>query len=151
MKIEFQDCLAGYHKHGISFQYPDFWEMSEQTDGTDILVTVAADDTCFWMIRILPGCPPPPQVVESCLEAFREEYEEVDVSESDVTLAEMPAYARDVDFYCMELMNSAKFRCVRTTDFTLLAWWQGTFHELEQRQPILEHMMNSVRADRVIG
>ena len=151
MTIDFQDCLVPWHNYGIQFSYPGIWEIDEEHDGDDVIVTITANETCFWTLRILPGCPPPPQVVESCVEAFREEYDEIDVDAPSVKLAEMPAYARDVEFFCMELMNKASLRSVRTTDFTLLVWWQGTHHELTENQPMLDHISQSLRADSLLS
>ena len=62
-------------------------------------------------------------------------------------LAEMPAYARDVEFSCYELMNTSSMQSVRTSDFTLLVLWQGADHELEEYRPVLDAMTDSVRAD----
>lgn len=146
MQIDFQDCLVRYEKHGIEFSYPDIWELTEDIDGHDVVLTVSGADTCFWTLRILPACPPPPQVVQSCIEAFQDEYEDVETEETDSKLAEMPAYSRDLAFFCMELMNAVGLRSVRTSEFTLLVWWQGTQHELAESRPILDHMTNSVRA-----
>lgn len=147
MSIDFQDCLVPWHKHGIQFSYPGIWEITEEQDGTDVIITVTCNEGCFWTLRILPGCPAPPHVVESCVEAFQDEYEDVEVQQVDTQLAEMPAYARDLDFFFMELTNSVGLRSVRTSEATLLVWWQGTHHELLEMQPILDHMTRSVRAD----
>ena len=150
MEIDIQNCLVSYSKHGVQFTYPDIWEIDEQTEDDDVLITVSSTGTAFWTLRMLPSCPPPPQVVESCVEAFREEYEDVEVEQIECRLAEMPAYSRDLEFFCLELMNAVGLRSVRTSEFTLLVWWQGTDHELEECRPILDHMTHSVRADSLL-
>ena len=150
MTLNFHDCLVPYQNHGIQFSYPDIWHLTEEMDGMDVIVTVSANETLFWTLRILPACPPPPQVVESCVSAFEEEYDEVEVEESQTQLASMPAYSRDLEFFCMELTNSVGLRSVRTTDFTLLVWWRGTSHELDECQEMLDHMTQSVQADSLI-
>ncbi|APZ91455.1 hypothetical protein [Fuerstiella marisgermanici] len=151
MGIDFQDCLVAYRRHGIRFEYPDIWEITEEAEGGDVLITVASSETCFWTLRILPGCPLPPHVVESCVEAFQDEYDDVEVEEPDASLAGLPACSRNLTFFCLELMNSVGLSSVRTMNFTLLAWWQGTHHELSEAQPMIDHMTNSVRIDSLIG
>lgn len=148
---ELSGCLKRYESHGVLFDYPDFWEMAEQhePDG-DIIVTVSADGTCFWTLRILPSCPAPPDVVRSCVDAFREEYEDVEESPSSQTLAEMPAHTRELNFTCFELINTAVLSSVRTMEFTLLVWWQGTDHELAETRGILDHMTGSLRVISLI-
>lgn len=150
MTIDFQKCLVPYSNHGVQFSYPDIWEIEEETDGTDIVITVSTVGTCFWTLRLLPGCPPPPQAVQSCVEAFREEYDDLEVNEPDCAVAEMPAYSRDLEFVYMELTNTVGLRSVRTTEFTLLIWWQGTDHELAECREMLDHMSNSIRAVTLI-
>ena len=147
MTFDFQDCLIQYTKHGISFSYPDIWELHEEPDGNDVTISLAPCATSFWTLRIMPECPPPRQVVESCIAAFKEEYDDAEVSESNVIISEMPAFSREVEFVCMELTNSVGLASVRTTDFTILVWWQGTDHELEEFRPIFDHMTRSIQID----
>lgn len=145
MNFDFRDCLTEYHSHGVSFSYPGQWTLEEQQDGNDVLLTVSVGNTCFWLLRILPECPPPPQVVDSCVRGFREEYEDVEVEKTEDKLAEMPAVARDLQFFCLELVNSAALRSVRTSTATLLVWWQGTDHELRDVQEQFRFITSSVR------
>ncbi|MEQ9408352.1 MAG: hypothetical protein RIK87_11525 [Fuerstiella sp.] len=150
MNIDFRDCLVTYSNHGISFSYPDIWELTEEQDGDDVLLTVTCNATCFWVVRLIPACPPPPQVVDSCVDAFEQEYEDLEIETPDASLAEMPACARDLQFFCVELMNSVGLRSVRTSDFTVLVWWQGTHHELGDFQQMLDHMTESLRLDSLL-
>lgn len=150
MTIELKDCLAHYKDHGVVFVYPDIWQLQEQMDDEDVIIQVSASETCFWTLRILPGCPAPPQVVNSCVTAFEEEYDDLEVAETSCSLAEMPAFSRDLDFFCLELTNSVGLRSVRTNDFTLLVWWQGTQHELAEFRPIIEQMTLSVRTEQLM-
>ena len=150
MPIDFQDCLVRYSNHGIQFDYPDIWAIEEQAADGDVLITVSGSETCFWTVRIMASCPPPPQVVESCVTAFEEEYEDAEVEQIEGKLAEMPAVARHVTFFCMDLMNAANLRSVRTSEFTLLVWWQGTHHELAENQPILDHLTHSLRSQQLL-
>ncbi|MEJ7590568.1 MAG: hypothetical protein WKF77_03410 [Planctomycetaceae bacterium] len=145
MSLNDASCLVPYEGHGITFEYPGYWEISEEVDDTDVLITVLTDNSCFWALRILHGCPRPDEVVNSCIEAFKEEYDEAEVTESGGVLAEMPAFCREVEFSCFELLNSVALSSVRSSKMTLLVWWQGTDHELESTRPILDRMTQSVR------
>ena len=145
MSLNEATCLVAYEGHGITFEYPGYWELSEEVDDTDVLITVASDFSCFWALRILHGCPRPDEVVNSCVDAFKEEYDDPEVTEIGGVLAEMPAFCREVEFSCFELLNSVALRSVRSSKMTLLAWWQGTDHELESTRPILDRITQSVR------
>lgn len=139
------ELLATWQGHGVCFQYPDIWELTEDVDGDDVIVTVAADDSCFWILRILAESPRPSDVLTSCLDAFRDEYEDVEIREVATRLADMPAQGRELEFSCYELLNTAELRCVRTLSATLLAWWQATDHELATVRAHFDRMSASVR------
>jgi hypothetical protein len=136
-----------YEGHGIRFRYPAIWELLEQEDGESASITVASPDTSFWSISLFRDSPSPEQVVASAVEAFREEYEEVDVYPSDERLGDRPGIANDVDFVCFELINSAFLRAFRTDRFTVLVLYQGFDGELAETRPLLEAISVSLRLD----
>ena len=138
-------CLVPYERHGVTFEYPGYWELTEEAEDADILITVSGDTSCFWALRILHGCPRPDEVVNSCVEAFREEYDDMEVTDAGGVLAEMPAVCRELEFSCFELLNSVSLSSVRSSRMTLLAWWQGTDHELTDVRQILDRITQSVR------
>lgn len=151
MNIPIESSLVPYEKHGVRFFYPDIWELEEAAgEDDDIVISVSSDGTCFWTLHILHNSPPPPQVIDSCVAAFVEEYDDAEATSAERKLAEMPAAAQDVEFACFEMMNTASLQSVRTSDFTLLVLWQGTDHELDEYRQLLEYMTASVRADSLL-
>lgn len=151
MNLPIEASLVPYHKHGVAFHYPEIWELDEAETDDGIVVTVTSDGTCFWSLHILSACPPPPQVVESGIAAFEDEYEDAETTEIKTQMAEMPAFSREVEFSCYELMNTASLHSVRTSDFTLLVLWQGTDHELEEHRRVFELMTATIQADSLQG
>lgn len=137
--------MSVYSGHGVCFEYPEIWEITEQQVGDDTLLTVESEGTTFWTLRIIPDCPVPPQAVQSCVDGFEEEYDDVEVEQIDCTLAGIPAVARDLSFTYIELLNTAGLRSVRTVNATLLVYWQGTDMELDDFQPVLDRMTSSVQ------
>lgn len=148
---DFQEHLNQYEGNGVQFDYPGYWELTEEQDGNDVLLTVSADSSCFWALRILRDCPRPEEVVTSCVAAFEEEYDDAELHDVKDELAGMPACSREIQFSCFELLNSAVLSCVRANDMSLLAWWQGTDHELESIRPIFEQISRSVRINSLPG
>jgi len=141
MKSSLVPCEA----HGVRFLRPDIWEFDEVMDDADVIFTVASESTCFWTLRLLPHGESPTDVVDSCVSVFEEEYGDIEVSSVAAHLAEMQAVARQIDFSCLELLNTVRLYSVRTTEFTLLVWWQGTDHELAEFREVLDLMTESVR------
>jgi hypothetical protein len=145
MAIGNEEYLNRFEGYGVQFDYPGFWELSEETDGDDVLLTVSADGSCFWALRVLKECPRAEEVVESCVKAFEDEYEDTEVQIVKGTLATMPAVCREVQFSCFELLNAVGLSSVRATDMSLLAWWQATDHELADVRDAFEQISQSVR------
>ncbi len=133
-----------YEGHGVRFQYPAYWELSEQEDGRSASITVASPETSFWSVSLFFDGPSPRAVVDSAIEAFREEYDEVDVYPVASRDENDPQVATDVDFVCFELINSAFVRSFRSERCTVLILYQGFDGELETTRPLLEAISASL-------
>ena len=134
-----------YTSHGVTFQYPSDWELSETDEGGQITVSVSSPRTAFWTMSLFLDCPEPDDVVEAVLDAFREEYAEMDDYASRSRLCEGPTVARDIDFVCLELLNSARVRACRAGAFTVMVLYQWTEAEKDEILPILEKITGSVK------
>lgn len=136
-----------YSAHGVRFRYPPDWEVTEEKRGSDVSITVASPETSFWSVTLLPECPDPQRAVESAVQAFQEEYEDVDVYPVEGGLCHRPNIARDIEFVCYELINSAFLRAFRTDRFTALVLYQGTDHELKETRDLMEEISSSLQCD----
>jgi hypothetical protein len=136
--------LTEYSGHGVRFLYPGYWEVREEQDGEDVILTAAADDSCFWLLRVIPDRPSPEQVLQDCLGALQEEYEDLEQQQEPILIAGRRALSCEVTFSCLELLNAAGFCSVRSGAATLLIWWQCTDHELADVRPVFQRMTQSV-------
>src|SRR5262249_18850353 len=84
------------------------------------------------------------ETVEAVLMAFAEEYEDLDVYPSKARLCRRPTVARDLDFVCLELLNVARVRAIRTPKFTVLVLYQGNDAEFPEMEPLLEQISGSL-------
>ncbi|HTI50884.1 MAG TPA: hypothetical protein VL475_08035 [Planctomycetaceae bacterium] len=133
-----------YSKHGLQFRYPPGWEVSEQREEGQVSITVSSPHTSFWTVTLLTDRPEPEDIVAAVLDAFEEEYEELDVYPSKARIGRRPTAARDIDFVCLELLNVARVRAFRTPDFTVMVLYQGTDGEFAESGPILERITKSL-------
>ncbi|MGE5193026.1 MAG: hypothetical protein ACM3U2_11030 [Deltaproteobacteria bacterium] len=133
-----------YHGHGVRFRYPDEWQVSEQQEGDQISITVSSPQTAFWTVSLFPGCPEPEDIVAAALDAFHEEYDELDDYPSKVRVCKRRTVGRDIDFVCLELLNSAGIRAFRARQFTVLVLFQLTEAEREATAPILDRITKSL-------
>ena len=136
-----------FEGHGIRFEYPDDWILHEQSSPEEITLTVHSPDTSFWSLTLIFDRPDPRRVIDAILETFREEYTEIDVYPSDVRLGDQPTESCELDFVCHDLIGSAFLRAAVAPEFTLLVLYQGADLELDNTQPLLEKINNSLTWD----
>lgn len=135
-----------FNEYGISFEYPDGWELTKHVDEThgEIQISVHSEESSFWVISLYFVDITPEALLDGSLEAFREEYEELDVYEAEVKLAGKTCVALDLEFVCSELINSAFLRAFKTELFTAIVLYQGTDQELEHTRKDLEAISASL-------
>lgn len=132
-----------YQSHGVQFEYPEDWELTETRDDTEIVITVQSPDTSFWLLTLVEDRPDPTRLAEAALEAFREEYDELDVYPAE-GLEEELIGAWDLEFRCLEVYNSAWIRTFQTEEFSALILYQSSDKELEETREILQGMTASL-------
>lgn len=136
-----------YDAHAVRFRYPEDWLLSEAESDAEVSLTVSSPATSFWSLTLYFAQPDVEELIEAAVEAFRAEYEELDAYEVSGRLCERPAIGRDIEFVCLELLNTAYLRAFRTDRFTVLVLYQGTDSELEQTLPLMEDISNSLWCD----
>jgi len=136
-----------YEAHGIRFQFPKNWEINEQRSNNQLSITVSSPDSpdkLFWMLSLFYEIPSENELIETALEAFREEYDEIDIYPVEATVCDRESVARDLEFVCLELINSVSLRAFRTNRFSALILFQGTDHELKTTKEQLEKISLSL-------
>lgn len=133
-----------YDDDGVRFAYPESWELiREEADGA-VMLTVNGDGTAFWTLALYPGMSSATDLIESAVEAYCEEYQESDVYPVEGSLCGFPCEGRDVEFVCLELINTVSLRAFETPGFTAMVLFQGTDHELRETRPVLEAISSSL-------
>jgi hypothetical protein len=133
-----------YDRHGITFHYPADWEVSEQEQGDECLITVSGPGTSFWSVGLFRDRPSPDLVLETALAAFKDEYPDLDSYEADDELLSQPTLGYDIEFFCLELVNTARIRSFLAQDFTVLVLCQADDTELETSNRLFEEMSRSL-------
>lgn len=139
--------LRDYHRHGVRFQFPSDWELTEQSTDDETTISVQSAGTSFWTVVLLKSRPDPEQVLSTVVDAFEQDYEDVDVTSSVGSLGGMPSLGREIDFVCYDLVNSATLKVCQTSDMTVMVLHQGTDHEMEATGDQMLAMTASLRCD----
>jgi hypothetical protein len=129
---------AAYTGPGFHFRYPGDWTIEEERGDHELTVTVRPHEdeegTAFWSLTILLERPQVQPALRAVLRAFEESYEELDAYPAEEQIAGRKAVGRDLEFVCLELLNTARLRVFRTRDFTAVVLWQATDEELANYQ-----------------
>jgi hypothetical protein len=136
---------ATFNSLGISFQYPDNWTL-EDTDAVAgrRSVTVYSPGGAFWSLAIHPRSADPSRLAEGVVTAMKEEYADLEVQETHERLAGHETVGYDLNFYCLDLTNSAQIRAVRVGQGTYTIFCQAEDQEFEQIQRVFQAITNSL-------
>ncbi len=133
-----------YQSHGVQFTYPDEWEVTEQQEQDEVTITVQSPETSFWLLTLFFDHPDPDRISEAALNAFREEYEDLDIYKAQEEICEADTVAWDLEFRCLEVYNSAWIRVFRTDQFSALVLYQANDLELEETGETMREMTRSL-------
>ncbi len=124
---------AVFNKLGIHFQYPENWTLDEQDAVSgQRSVTVYSPGGAFWCIAVHPRWTDPSRLAQKAVQAMREEYEGIEDEPAEENVAGWDLVGYDLNFFYLDLTNTAKVRCLRGDHATYSIFWQAEDREFEQ-------------------
>jgi hypothetical protein len=122
-----------YQTDGLRFEYPSDWQLATEQleDGLSIMVSGAGTTFCSFLL--MPDRPAVATVLKNAIDTYRESYDEIDSEPFEGRIADRATRGYDVDFYCLELLNSAWLRAFRTGRYTVFIMFQSGFDDPEAR------------------
>lgn len=140
--------MQTYLGHGVRFQYPDDWQLSEQQSDKDsrqdVVVSVESPGTTYWSLTLLADRPDPQRVVDQAVQAFADEYSSLDVYPAADGHLDAEHVGKDLQFFQYELINNAGLRAFESGPRTALVLFQSTDHEWEDLQEVLSAITASL-------
>jgi hypothetical protein len=139
-----------YRTAGLRFVYPTDWEVREEQTEEGLSITISSDGSAFCSVMLLPDRPSAESVIEAAMTAYRESYDDFDVYPVTGRIAGLESVGRDVDFFCMELVNSAWLRAFRTGRFTVLVLAQSGPDEQRAAKRAFETVCESLDCETAV-
>lgn len=136
---------ARYEKLGICFEYPENWTLDEKEalEGQES-VTVYSPGGGFWSITLHPPDVNPQELVDAALVAMRQVYQDLDAEPVIEQVGPLEMVGCDMNFYCLDLTNTAMVRGFSTPLATLLVFFEAEDREFEQIEPVFRAMTRSL-------
>jgi hypothetical protein len=137
-----------YSKFGVTFLYPEDWSIvDEETNQWPRRVSVQSPNSGFWELQAYPPQYQPDDLARRTLEAFREEYEDVESEPVSEEIMDHAATGFDLDFFCLDLLVTCQVRSFILAGQTLLLIYQAESQEFETRCEVFEAMTRSLFLD----
>lgn len=138
--------MQEYDAHGVRFQYPESWTLSDESTDEKLAVTVQSPGTAFWTLAVFEDSPSPERVIESAVAAYREEYPEADIYPLNSTPGpQSPVFSREIEFVCLELIVTAKVEAYQAGSRTAMVLFQLSDTEIETHRSALDAMTASLQ------
>ncbi len=128
---------AIFDKLGVRFLYPENWQLdeSEAMDGNQV-VTVYSPGGSFWSLMIHPAGASPAKLAATALKAMRQQYDELDAEEINEEVAGRDLVGYDMNFYCLDLTNTAQVRSYATDEAAYVIFYQADDREFAEIEPV---------------
>ncbi len=138
---------ALYDHLGVRFQYPDNWILEGEPAGRDhTSVTVVSPQGAFWSLTIHPASEDLAGLLRVVLDALRAEYQELDAERAVQAIGGRQLVGYDVNFYCLDLTNTAQVRGFQTDRATYVLLCQAEDRDFTAVERVFLAMTTSLMA-----
>ena len=122
-----------FDKLGLRFDYPDNWTVDiSDAQGGQAAVTVYSPDGGFWSVSAHAPGEPASRLSDAVVAEMREEYRELDMEPASDGVGGLMLPGYDLNFYCLDLTNTAAVRTLETADATYLLLCQAEDREWDR-------------------
>jgi hypothetical protein len=137
---------AVYKKLGISFSYPENWELDETDalEGGQAVTLNSPGGGAFWTVSVHSRTADPAKLAKAALKALKEEYDSLESQPVRENVAGWELVGYDFNFYCFDLTSTAAVRSVRTKRATYTIFYQGEDREFAEVEHVLQAMTISL-------
>ena len=133
-----------FHRLGLDFSYPDSWSVdTDDAREGRVAVTVQSPEGGFWsVIGHAPGGRPA-DLVEAVVTQMRDEYRDLDAEPAADDVEGRTLSGFDLNFYCLDLTNTAQVRTLETPTAIWLLLCQAEDREWDRIAPVFAAMTTS--------
>ena len=133
-----------FSRFGLEFDYPDNWSVdTDDSAGRYATVTVLSPEGGFWSVSGHAAGGDPGELSEAVLNQMREEYRDLDSEPAEEVVGGRTLTGCDMNFYCLDLTNTAQVRTLETSGGIYLFFSQAEDREWDRIAPVFAAMTAS--------
>ena len=142
---------------GVTFLYPDNWEISDQIEATTESaggVTLETPEGAFFALNRYPNVANPQTVIDQALAVLREEYEPLEVEPCGALAADPELAAlgnqfteagNDLSFYVLDLLITARLIAIVHEGDVLLLQMQAESRDFAKLEIVFAAVLKTLR------
>lgn len=128
---------ATYQNLGVHFLYPENWTVTEeQASEPPLGMTLECPGGGFWSLAIYITPVDPAELVHQVCETMRQEFETFESARADCTIEGVAAVGVEMNFYCLDLLVTAKAQSFQIADKKFLVLYQAENREFDELEPV---------------
>jgi hypothetical protein len=139
---------ALFNKLGIKFLYPDDWTLEPSTDEDEQGATVYSPGGAFLSVVVRDRNEDPAELAKVAMAAIGDVYTDIDTEAVEETIGGHGLVGFDLNFYCLDLTNTAQIRACRHNGHTLLIIWQAEDREFGEVSKVFRAITTSLLYER---
>lgn len=137
-----------FHRNEVQFDYPDNWTIeADSSPDAGLQVSVSAPDGAFWSLSRQPAGSDPATLAEATVTQLRADYPDLESEPATETVFGQSMAGVDINFSCLDLTNTASFRCLELPAACYAIFCQAEDHDWQQ----LHHVFKAMTASLVRG
>jgi hypothetical protein len=126
-----------FNRFGLAFDYPENWSVdTEDSQGRYATVTVSTPEGGFWSVSGHAPGGDPAALTRAVLGQMRQEYQDLDSEPAAEQVAGRSLTGVDMNFYCLDLTNTAQVRTLETPGAIYLLICQAEDREWARMAPV---------------
>jgi len=133
-----------FNRFGLAFDYPENWSIdTDDSQDRYAAVTVYSPEGGFWSVSGHAAGGDPAELAVAVLAQMRTEYQDLDSEPAGEEIAGHPLTGLDINFYCLDLTNTAQVRTLETADAIYLLICQAEDREWVRISPVFAAITTS--------
>jgi hypothetical protein len=141
---------AIFDKLGVRFMYPENWTLDhdDALQGETSVTLYSPNGTAFWSLVLHPPGTDPTDLINTTLQVMRQTYEQFEAEPVLDTVCDYEMTGYDMNFYCLDLTNTAQVRVFDTDEATGMILCQAEDREFATVEPVFRAITTSLLSKR---